>query len=833
MDHMKPIHYDIHIHPDLNDFRFKASVQILLEARQPVDRVTLDAEDLDIDTCTLVRDGAAVSCRFDHDRTRHAMDIELPGQLSGRFSLTIDYTGNINDRMSGFYRSRYVENGETRFIGVTQFQENFARMALPCMDHPGRKASFRVTMTVDEKYEAISNTSPEEIKALDDGTKRIRFGKTPVMSTYLLFFAAGDFVSLTDETDKRLRVVTLPDLISYADTGLAYGRNSLHFCEDYYDIAYPLDKMDLIPIPDFAYGAMENWGAITFRENLLLYFPDATSKAGLERIFEVVAHEIAHQWFGNLVTPSDWKYLWLNESFATYFGYGVVDHHHPQWGVWDQFLHNNTHTAMGRDALRETIAIELPGAEKMAINSSTAPIIYNKGGSILRQVEGYIGQTNFKNGVRMYLKNHAYGNAESHHLWEAFEAASQQPIIAMMKSWIDQPGHPLVTVERRGNELVLTQRRFTFLPLDNDQQWLIPITITTFDDQDRSAQVKLLFSEKQTIVPLEDTVRAYKINEGQTGFYRVRYKGATDAEALGDLVSRKILSPVDRYGLQNDLYALVRAGESTMARYLEFLHYFTAEDAVLPLTSIADNLFRSFILTAGAQRDAIQAFGCDFLERILSDIGYLPGEDDSHTTTILRDQIIWQAAVFGATSTTTFALDQFAALQKATPVHPDISRSVMQVGAFAGDHSSRSWLESRFGTTGSEHDRINCLTALGCLSSWDDLEPALEFTLKNVPPRNQFIPIVSAGMNPLNAHRMWDWYLRNLSRLEAFHPLLYERVITGIIPTAGIGRRQEIGAFFNGYLDKKPELTDAVHLALEQLAVNELLGGQPHILPSR
>jgi aminopeptidase N len=197
--------------------------------------------------------------------------------------------------------------------------------------------------------------------------------------------------------------------------------------------------MDLIAVPDFAFGAMENWGAITFRENLLLHVPGVTSREGESRICEVIAHEIAHQWFGNLVTPEDWKYLWLNESFATYFGYGMVDHHHPDWEVWHQFVRSQTETALARDALHETFAIEMPGGAQVAITTSTAPIIYSKGGSILRQLEAWIGPDHFKAGLRRYLTAFAYGSAASHHLWESLSAASGRPVDALMKNWVTPP----------------------------------------------------------------------------------------------------------------------------------------------------------------------------------------------------------------------------------------------------------------------------------------------------------------------------------------------------------------------------------------------------------
>jgi tricorn protease interacting factor F2/3 len=298
-------------------------------------------------------------------------------------------------------------------MAVTQFEESDARRAFPCMDHPARKATFDITIDIDPNLVAISNGAVKDQELLDNGKLRVTFEQTPKMSTYLVFFGVGEFEFIHDEKDDRVRVATLQGMQKFAHFGAELGRKSLEFSESYYGIAYPLPKMDLIAIPDFAFGAMENWGAITFRENLLLHYPEVTSKSGEERIFEVIAHEIAHQWFGNLVTPSDWRYLWLNESFATFFGFGVVDHYCPQWDTWQQFLYSQTGSALTRDALHETFAIEIPGGEHVVINASTAPIIYNKGGSILRQIQGYIGDDNFRKGLQHYLKTYAYGCAAS------------------------------------------------------------------------------------------------------------------------------------------------------------------------------------------------------------------------------------------------------------------------------------------------------------------------------------------------------------------------------------------------------------------------------------
>ena len=394
MPSVYPIYYRITITPDLERFQFKGSVAVRLNARKLTRTVELNILELAIWHCRFCLgddcSGDTVPLPFSVNSAEETLTISLPEAVKGEFVIRIDYEGLINDKMAGFYRSSFTQNNQTQWIAVTQFQESSARQAFPCMDHPLYKAVFELELIVPDTLTAIANTLPIREEALDDHRKRVGFEPSPKMSTYLVFFGMGAFEQAQSLEDHRVRVVHLPGLAQTTGLGLDFGRQALVYCETYYDIAYPMNKMDLIAVPDFAFGAMENWGAITFRENLLLHFADLTSKAGVQRICEVIAHEIAHQWFGNLVTPEDWKYLWLNESFATYFGYGAVAHYYPQWEVWQQFLHNETATALVRDGLQDTFAIEIPGGEHVVINSSTAPIIYNKGASILRMIEGYI-----------------------------------------------------------------------------------------------------------------------------------------------------------------------------------------------------------------------------------------------------------------------------------------------------------------------------------------------------------------------------------------------------------------------------------------------------------
>jgi aminopeptidase N len=819
MSDIRPIHYKIFLEPDLEGFRFSGTAEITIETGSAVEEILLNALDLSVTACSVRQAEVPLPCSLFLDLKKEELKIGLPRAIRGQFVLVIAYQGLINDSMAGFYRSSYVQEGSRRFVAVTQFQESDARRAFPCLDHPAQKATFDIEIMVNAGLSAVSNAAVKAVLSLDDGRQRFVFETTPKMSTYLVFWGVGDFKRVQKTGEKRVNVLTLPGMEAYAGFGLDFGCSALAFCEKYFGIAYPFSKLDLIAIPDFAFGAMENWGAITFRENLLLRYPDITSKSGEGRICEIISHEIVHQWFGNLVTPSDWKYLWLNESFATYFGYGIVDHYHPDWGVWDQFLYGQTAVAMSRDSLIENYPIEIPGGEHVVINSSTAPIIYSKGGSILRQIHGYIGEEHFQAGLQRYLKTHAYGCAASDDLWKALEAASELPITRIMKSWIEQPGFPLVEARRDGRKLMLAQKRFTYLPADFAQTWIIPVTITAFSSTGAVTRLSVILDQPHQSFELPEDTAAYKINAGQTGCYRVKYLDPANLKALGIAIRSKTLSPEDRWGPHADLYALLIRGDATLADYLDFLSHYDDEDAFLPLVSIADALCHLWLVLENS-RGRIAAAAIPRLESILGRIGYEPRPDEAYTRTILRDQVLCQAALIGSRAAADFGRSRFARMKAGKAVSPDILKSAMLIGALTEGQGAFEWLEKRYRESASEQERVNVLIALGGFTDKMVIAKALDYVIHQVPARNQFIPIVSMAANPSAIPLLWDWYTSNLSKIETFHPLLHERLITAIVPSAGLYRPEEIRGYFIDYLSRSEKAKDAIKLALEKLEIN-------------
>jgi len=820
MNGMNPVHYRIHLEPDLRTFTFSGMVEISFEAARAVKEVALNAKELSFQSCRLIQDQQAAECPFSVDAPREVVVFRLPEEISGAIVLAITFTGELNDRMLGFYRSGYLAEGETRYCAVTQFEESDARRAFPCLDHPLKKATFDIELVIPEGLVAISNMPIAEETPVPDGRKIVRFLRTPKMSTYLLFIGVGAFEFIEDAGQPLIRAATMPGMTRHAGFSLEFARKALGFCEKYYGIRYPLPKLDLVAVPDFASGAMENWGAITFRENLLLHYLDITSKAGEQRICEVIAHEIVHQWFGDLVTPSDWMYLWLNESFATYFGYAAVAHFHPRWDIWGQFLHNQTDAALTRDALRETFPIELPGGEHAVINASTAPIIYNKGASILRHLAGYLGEDSFKEGLRHYLREYEYSCAGSRNLWEAFEEISDKAVVSMMKSWVEQAGYPILVVTRQGEKLHISQQRFTYLADEFDQQWVVPITIGLYYQDGQSKTITALLDTKASDFDIGPDAVAYKVNLNQSGFYRVAYRDGGNLAELGKLVKTKALPLEDRWGLQNDLYAFIRSGDAPFDAYLEFLSNYTAEDAFLPLMSIAANLYHAYLVLEGARRAKAASFGRSFLETVLSRIGYEPEPGEVYPRSILRDALMQQAAVYGSEEVTEFARGAFSSLAGGANIHPDIAKSVLYIAALNGGGEAFEWLKVKLDSSESEHERMNILAALGGFRDKKVIEEVQDYILAEVPSRNKFIPISSMAANPHAIPSLWEWFVSHMDLIEKFHPAHFERVIEAIVPIAGIEREAEVQAFFEEYLRDKGTARDVIRMSLEKLRIN-------------
>jgi tricorn protease interacting factor F2/3 len=819
MNTLNPIHYNIHLEPDLSNFKFDGSTEIQIASKDLFDSIELNAHELAIWKCSIQKDTEYINCSFEIHPKKQILTIKLPEQVA-QTTLRIDYVGIINDQLLGLYRSKYSENGQEKYIAVTQFEEEHARQAFPCFDHPSKKATFDVEFIIDKDLSGIANTRIESETNLENNKKLVKFKTTPKMSSYLLFFGVGDFeyIEAFSETI-RYRIATTPGKTQYADYALDFGRKSIEFGEKYTGIDFPIDKLDQIAVPDFAFGAMENYAAITYRENLLLVYPGITSKAGVERIAEVIAHEVAHQWFGNLVSPADWKYIWLNESFATLFGYAIADHYHPEWEIWEEFLAGEVDSAFERDSLVETFPIELPGKDEITkITAATAPIIYSKGGGVLQMIQGYLGEEKFKQGIQNFLNKYKFKCAESSAYWLGIEEATGEPISDMMKTWVHQPGYPFITVREEKGKLNLIQKRFTFLSSSSTSIWKIPLTVSFYSQTELIETKRLVFNEKSMNINLPEETTAYKLNYEQTGFYRVKYE-KENLYALGKLVKQKILSPRDRYGLHNDLYAFVRSEEYSIDDYLDFMEYYTEEDDYLPLVAMSANLTHAFRVIE-SRRERISAIGFKAFYKVLETIGYEPKEEEPHKITSLRSTLFLSSYLFNDEGVAEFGRQKFNDYLEGKSVHADILSSIMRIGAAQNPYSYPILIEKLENRDTPEPEVINLLQSIASHEDKDLLLKMLDYVVKKVPSKNKIFPIKIASRNLFIIDYLWDWFKQNRTELEKLHSTHFESIITNVVSLTGLQNPDEVRTYLEEYIKENESVKDTVKMTLERLAIN-------------
>src|SRR3989338_2086054 len=414
-----PERYDIQLKPDLKNFTFEGVETILLTVSRKTRAITLHSKDLEIETAAVLIGRDKVFSKISYNEKRETATFTFSKLIpKGKLKLTIVFTGVLNDKMRGFYRSQYNVGQKEYHMATTQFEATDARRAFPCFDEPAHKSVFHVSLIVEKGKTAISNTLPVSVLEHEAGYEIIKFSPTPKMSTYLLVFIVGDFEYIEKKSSKGviMRVYTTPGKKHQAGFALSCAVKTLEFYEKYFDIPYPLNTLDMIAIPDFTSGAMENWGAITYRESALLVDEEHSSTSNKQWVALVIAHEIAHQWFGNLVTMEWWTHLWLNEGFASYIEYLSVDKLFPKWDIWTQFSTNELGTALRLDSLLHTHPIEIPVHHPDEIGEIFDEVSYSKGASIIRMLADYIGEKNFRDGLRYYLKKHSYKNTETAHL---------------------------------------------------------------------------------------------------------------------------------------------------------------------------------------------------------------------------------------------------------------------------------------------------------------------------------------------------------------------------------------------------------------------------------
>jgi puromycin-sensitive aminopeptidase len=828
-----PSRYDLRLEPDLPSATFTGCVTITVTVTRATRTIVLNAAELEITAATVEngRDAprrAAIALDEPTERCFLTFPSAIP---AGTWKVRLWFRGTLNDKLRGFYRSTYRDAaGRTQVLAATQFEATDARRAFPCWDEPDFKAVFAVTLVIDPALTAVSNTRVVAERR-EGGRKVVQFAETMKMSTYLVAFIIGALVATPPVMvgHTPLRVWCVPGKQHLTTFGREIAVFSLKFFEDYYGLPYPGDKLDLLAIPDFASGAMENLGAITFRENALLVDEQAATHAELERIADVVAHENAHMWFGDLVTIAWWNGLWLNEAFATFAETLAVDAWKPQWRRWTTFGVSRA-AAMVVDGLHSSRPIEYPVRAPKDAEAMFDTLTYEKGASVLRMLEQYLGPTVFRDGIRDYLRRHAYGNADTKDLWVSLGRAARQPVPAVMNNWIFKPGYPLVTVSlARDGTVRLRQQRFTYLAsppararrrATGATTWQIPIRLrVTTASGSESRRVLMTGASMRIKVPLGiDTVL---VNEGGHGFYRVRY----EPTLLGRLL-RLVpdgLTPIERFNLVNDAWAATVAGLMPVTDYLEMAARFQTDRDKNVWAVLLDSFHTLHRLVEPILREPFEALVRARIGPVVAELGWVPRPGEDELVKQLRGDLLRALGTVGNDPDVQAHAAVLYAESRAEPaaVDPNVLSALVAILAHIGDEARYEEFTERFRAAATPQEERRYLYALGAFQSKELLVRTLAKTITG-EVRTQDAPslVRLVLMNVSGREQAWEFVKQNWDTMDRLYPKQgLRRMCEGIVGLATPELERDVQRFFRARRIDLGGLTLAQYLEQLRIAV--------------
>ncbi|MEQ1618302.1 MAG: M1 family metallopeptidase [Terricaulis sp.] len=636
-----PLRYEISIVPDVGAATFAGEARIAVETSAPIASITLNAADLEVTAAAI--DGAAARLAANAE----AQTLTLTPRRSlrpGRHMISLVYSGKIYDEAYGLFRVSYQADGQTKRALATQFEPGDARRLAPMWDQPNRRAVFSVSVTAPSDQMAVSNMPVARTANAGAGMTRTTFADTPSMASYLLFLAVGDFERVTRDVDGvELGVVVRRGQTGRVNEALAAGEQSLRYFTEYFGIRYPLPKLDMIGVPGAGgFGAMENWGAILYFDQYLLVDANS-SEAERQNVFSIVAHEIAHQWFGNLVTMDWWDDLWLNEGFASWMAAKATEAVHPDWRPWLAQMSDGTATAMALDARAGTHPIIQTVNTIDEANLAFDSITYEKGLAVIRMLEAYVGEEGFRRGVRDYLNAHAYGNARTEDLWSAVQAASGQPVLDIARGFTQQVGFPVLSVasadcarEPSNTRINIAQRRFALDSASRtEERWSIPVVARRLGAAPVEA---VLPAAANAAIEVGPACGPYLVNAGQSGFFRVLY----DRPNLSRLIAAMpTLAPEDQLGLLLDYWTFGRSGDAPFTDYLDLMSAAPPDAHPMVVSDTANSLLALANYSKDRPgREAVESFARRILAPHLARLGWDVRTGEAPGDTLLRSQLI-------------------------------------------------------------------------------------------------------------------------------------------------------------------------------------------------
>jgi aminopeptidase N/puromycin-sensitive aminopeptidase len=714
---VRPEHYTLTLTPDLKAATFTGIESIDVNLAEPADRITLNAVALDLKSVTVTAGGKEQQAAITLDKAKEQAAFIFAEKLpAGKAKLSIAYSGTLNNELRGFYLSKTAK----RNYAVSQFESTDARRAFPSFDEPAFKATYDITLVVDTGDTAISNSPIEtDTPGPAEGKHTLKFATSPKMSTYLVAFLVGDFQCTTGSSDGvAIRSCATPDKVALTPYALDVAEHVLHYYNNYFGIPYPLKKLDLIALPDFEAGAMENFGAITYRETDMLIDPKIASVYAQKEVALVVAHEMAHQWFGDLVTMQWWDNIWLNEGFATWMENKAVAHMHPEWNI-DQTVVSGVDDSLNLDAQPTTRAIRAKADNREEIEQMFDGISYGKAGAVLAMIENYLGEETFRQGVHNYLAAHEYGNATAEDFWGAQTATSHKPVDKIMESLVAQPGEPLITFGIPANgKVAVAQRRFFFSPSivpDPAQKWTLPVCFKTASGQDC-----------QILTPAETELKAPAgsafANAGGLGYYRSAYPASVYAALVAQVESS--LTPSERISLIGDQWAQVRANTAAIGDYLDLAAAVNAD----PGAEVLDEAFSgvktayTHIAASAEERAGLSAWIRSTYAPVYAKLSP-PAESDSANTRELRADLFGLLGQRGLDPAVIAQAREISAKYLADPSSVDatLGQTALSVAARHGDTALFDQLQKVYETSTNPEFQEGALRLLAQFA-----DPALE-----------------------------------------------------------------------------------------------------------
>ena len=730
-----PRHYAIHLEPDLEKFTTRGSMTVDLEVRQTVSEIVLNALDIEITGASLITD-RETALEINPNPDKQLVTLKLPASIAlGHYRLALEFTGRITEHAQGLFYVRYAAPSGKKIMLATQMEPADARRMFPCWDEPAFRATYDLTVVVPQKHLAVSNMPVERETKLANGLKEVKFLRTPPMASYLVVLVSGELEELKgDAAGVKIRVLTTEGKREQARYALAVTEKVLPYYNRYFGIRYPLPKLDQIAIPGGFDGAMENWGGITYNESMLLFDPKTSSQQTKRDIFVTVSHEMAHQWFGNLVTMAWWDNLWLNEGFASWMENKATDHFNPDWEMWlTAGLEKSG--VMSQDARKTTHAIQSAVDNESEADDSFDNITYVKGQAFLQMLENYLGEGQFRNGIHRYLAAHEYSNTTTADLWSALEKSSGKPVAALSAGWTEQPGLPVVMVKSDcvgGRQIVtLTQERFTVR--DPDAQplsWNIPVA--WFDTTHPASAHFTLLENTPAALALPNCSDPVKLNAGDFGYYRVAYEPAwyKKVKIIG-------LPPADQLNLLSDTWAMVEAGRASSTNYLALAEAlqsaktYTVWRHIISVLETIDGMEQN-----QPGRAKFQQYARLLLQPQWRRLGWSPRPGEPVGDALLRSQILATLGHFGDPTIIAEArvrFDQFLAHPDTLPA--DLRPSVLNIVGRYSDRKTYGELhELALTAKGTEERQMDYQALAGVL------DPALAQTTLDLSLTDETVP---------------------------------------------------------------------------------------------